>query len=66
MTQFSFGWILSLNWLCQKWGQVQNAAGAMVSYGNLIAAYSSGAKWRDTLPEPILLNGTMVQTANAS
>jgi hypothetical protein len=22
MTQFSFGWILSLNWLCQKWGQV--------------------------------------------
>jgi hypothetical protein len=23
MTQFSFEWILSLNWLCQKWGQVQ-------------------------------------------
>jgi hypothetical protein len=23
MTQFSFRWILSLNWLCQKWGQVQ-------------------------------------------
>jgi hypothetical protein len=23
MTQFSFKWILSLNWLCQKWGQVQ-------------------------------------------
>jgi hypothetical protein len=23
MTQFSFGWILSLNWLCQIWGQVQ-------------------------------------------
>jgi hypothetical protein len=23
MTQFSFGWILSLNWLSQKWGQVQ-------------------------------------------
>jgi uncharacterized membrane protein len=22
MTQFSFEWILSLNWLCQKWGQV--------------------------------------------
>jgi hypothetical protein len=20
MTQFSFEWILSLNWLCQKWG----------------------------------------------
>jgi hypothetical protein len=25
MTQFSFEWILSLNWLCQKWGQVQPA-----------------------------------------
>jgi hypothetical protein len=25
MTQFSFGWILSLNWLCQKWGQVHKA-----------------------------------------
>jgi hypothetical protein len=25
MTQFSFGWILSLNWLSQKWGQVQSA-----------------------------------------
>jgi hypothetical protein len=24
MTQFSFEWILSLNWLCQKWGQVHN------------------------------------------
>ena len=24
MTEFSFGWILSLNWLCQKWGQVQS------------------------------------------
>jgi hypothetical protein len=23
MTQFSFEWILSLNRLCQKWGQVQ-------------------------------------------
>jgi hypothetical protein len=23
MTQFSFEWILSLNCLCQKWGQVQ-------------------------------------------
>src|SRR6266446_1381297 len=23
MTQFSFEWILSLIWLCQKWGQVQ-------------------------------------------
>src|ERR1700722_284524 len=26
MTQFSFGWILSLNWLCQKWGQVHYLA----------------------------------------
>jgi hypothetical protein len=26
MTQFSFEWILSLNWLCQKWGQVQKLA----------------------------------------
>jgi len=24
MTQFSFEWILSLNWLCQEWGQVQS------------------------------------------
>jgi hypothetical protein len=23
MTQFSFEWILSLNCLCQEWGQVQ-------------------------------------------
>jgi hypothetical protein len=27
MTQFSFEWILSLNWLCQKWGQVQTYFG---------------------------------------
>jgi hypothetical protein len=26
MTQFSFEWILSLNWLCQEWGQVHNDA----------------------------------------
>src|SRR5579864_3449506 len=26
MTQFSFEWILSLNWLSQKWGQVQAAS----------------------------------------
>src|SRR5258706_1047739 len=32
MTQFSFGWILSLNWLCQKWGQVHLAPGARL-YG---------------------------------
>jgi hypothetical protein len=27
MTQFSFEWILSLNWLCQKWGQVHYVTG---------------------------------------
>jgi hypothetical protein len=32
---------------------------------DLIAAYGHSAKWGDTLPEPILLNGTMVQTADA-
>jgi uncharacterized protein (DUF302 family) len=26
MTQFSLQWILSLNWLCQFWGQVQALA----------------------------------------
>jgi hypothetical protein len=31
MTQFSFGWILSLNWLCQKWGQVQIESKASLS-----------------------------------
>ena len=25
-TQFSFEWILSLNWLCQKWGQVRQTS----------------------------------------
>jgi hypothetical protein len=25
MTQFSFKWILSLNCLCQNWGQVQRS-----------------------------------------
>src|SRR5665213_838803 len=28
MTQFSFGWILSLNRLCQKWGQVHSGVTA--------------------------------------
>lgn len=32
---------------------------------DLIAAYGPGVKWGETLPEPILLNGTMVQTADA-
>jgi hypothetical protein len=31
MTQFSFEWILSLNRLCQKWGQVHcDSAGKRV------------------------------------
>jgi hypothetical protein len=29
MTQFSFGWILSLNWLCQQWGQVQDGLSSL-------------------------------------
>jgi hypothetical protein len=32
---------------------------------DLTAAYASGAHWNDGLPEPILLNGTMVQNAAA-
>src|SRR5271163_1971739 len=31
MTQFSFEWILSLNWLCQKWGQLQLIVGQTVT-----------------------------------
>jgi len=34
MTQFSFEWILSLNWLCQKWGQVQTFFSADRSGGS--------------------------------
>jgi hypothetical protein len=29
MTQFSFEWILSLNRLCQKWGQVHYVTDAL-------------------------------------
>jgi hypothetical protein len=29
MTQFPFEWILSLNRLCQKWGQVQYLASSL-------------------------------------
>ena len=32
---------------------------------DLTAAYAPGASWGDTLPEPIFLNGTMVQNADA-
>jgi hypothetical protein len=30
---------------------------------DLTAAYAPGAQWRETPPEPILLNGPVVQTA---
>jgi hypothetical protein len=39
MTQFSFKWILSLNWLCQKWGQVQT------NYDNCWFQGSTVSKW---------------------
>lgn len=32
---------------------------------DLTAAYAAGARWSDNLPEPIFLNGTMVQNAEA-
>jgi ribonuclease VapC len=38
MTQFSFGWILSLNWLCQKWGQVQISAASFVELSIVVEA----------------------------
>ena len=30
---------------------------------DLTAAYSTGARWGDTLPEPVFLNGTVVRNA---
>jgi hypothetical protein len=32
---------------------------------DLTAAYAPGSRWGDNLPEPVLLNGTMVQNAAA-
>lgn len=32
---------------------------------DLTAAYAPGSRWSETLPEPVLLNGTMVQNAAA-
>jgi hypothetical protein len=32
---------------------------------DLTAAYAPGAHWSDNPPEPVLLNGTMVQNAEA-
>lgn len=34
-------------------------------FWDLTAAYAPGAQWKDNLPEPVLLNGTMVQNADA-
>jgi hypothetical protein len=34
-------------------------------FWDLTAAYSPGARWSDTLPEPVLLNGTVVRNAPA-
>jgi hypothetical protein len=31
---------------------------------DLTAAYAPGAQWRETLPEPVLLNGPVVQTTS--
>jgi hypothetical protein len=33
-------------------------------FWDLTAAYAQGVRWSDTLPEPILLNGPVVQTAS--
>jgi hypothetical protein len=38
MTQFSFEWILSLNRLCQKWGQVQGEIGASGGMGSRLGS----------------------------
>ena len=32
---------------------------------DLVAAYAPGGRWSDNLPGPVLLNGTMVQNADA-
>jgi hypothetical protein len=32
-------------------------------FWDLTAAYAPGARWSDTLPEPVFLNGTVVQNA---
>jgi hypothetical protein len=33
--------------------------------GHVLAAYAPGARWSDILPEPVLLNGPIVQNADA-
>jgi hypothetical protein len=32
---------------------------------DLTAAYSPGSRWRDSLPEPILLNGPVIRTIDS-
>jgi hypothetical protein len=32
---------------------------------DLTAAYAPRSRWKDNLPEPVILNGTMVQNADA-
>jgi hypothetical protein len=32
---------------------------------DLLAAYAQGSRWGDTLPEPVLLNGPVVDNATA-
>jgi hypothetical protein len=34
-------------------------------FWDLTAAYAPGTRWSDTLPEPVFLNGTVVQNAAA-
>ena len=34
-------------------------------FWDLAAAYAPGSRWNDTLPEPVLLNGPVVQNAAA-
>jgi transposase-like protein len=50
MTQFSFGWILSLNWLCQKWGQVQFG---MVERGGKVVVEHVGTRTKKELQSVI-------------
>ena len=33
-------------------------------FWDLAAAYAPGARWSDTLPQPVLMNGPVVQTAS--
>jgi hypothetical protein len=63
MTQFSFGWILSLNWLCQKWGQVQSDL--LPSFGNIGIAPEAIAKFERLLSKWLAADGTPAVTRMA-